>query len=80
MCFQFLCFFCGRDLEDDNSIILCMNPTWTLRTESGGYRNCIEFITFQAGAPNLCNVCLEGDLSAAGIVLVPTNPVPDNTS
>ena len=78
MCYQYLCYFCGRDLNDNQRIILCSNPSWMLRTESGDHRNCIEYINFQpTGAPILCNVCLEVDLIAGGPVLVPANLVPD---
>lgn len=77
MCFQFVCYICGRELGDDNSLVLCLNSAWTLLTTSGDHQNCPDYIPIEAGAPYLCKVCLGVNLSAAGTLLVPTNPVFD---
>lgn len=61
---------------DEKSLVLCLNYTWMLRTNSGVHQNCPDFRT-EDGAPNLCKECSEIDLSAAGTLLLPTDSVFD---
>lgn len=68
MCLQFMCHICGGDLEGDKSLVPCLNPIF------GVHQICPDYVRMEAGAPYLCNFCLEIDPSAVGASLTLTSP------
>ena len=62
MCLQYVCHICGKDLENDGSLVLCFNSRLTPWL-SGNHQNCPHYTRPKASASSLCSFCLEVDFS-----------------
>lgn len=79
MCIQYVCYTCGKDLEDENSLVLCSKSLETLSLTSGNQLNCPDILRPNASTSCPCNDCLEATRKAFEDFLASTNFVCDNT-
>ena len=69
MCLQYVCHFCGQDLEGGQSLVLCFRFQLTLLLTSGNHENCPDYVRAEASASSRCNLCFEDDPTAAESLL-----------